>query len=65
MGEEPFPVLRALITKGIVRTVIRMSPEERRRVFRQLWIQTAAWGIGMGCGRFIMGLLRLIVEGKV
>lgn len=66
MREEiRFPVLRALVEKGVVRTLIAMPPEKRREVFRELRTQTAAWAIGMGCGRFIMGLIRLMVEGKV
>lgn len=57
-----FPIIKALVEKGLIRHVLGMPSERRRIILRNLLLETASWAIGMGIGRMVMGLIRTMLE---
>jgi len=57
-----FPIIKALIEKGLIRNVLAMPSEKRRIIITNLLLETASWAIGMGIGRMVMGLIRTMLE---
>jgi len=57
-----FPIIKALIEKGLIRNILAMPSERRRIIITNLLLETASWAIGMGIGRMVMGLIRTMLE---